>query len=99
MVKPTPYGEFTEGKLTMTTATFSRRSGHLNAASTVRFFMRRVIGLANHFLASLEVARQRRQLLRLDDRALNDIGIGRADAHREATRGFWNIPEDMKTRN
>ena len=36
-----------------------------------------------------ELARQRRALLRLDDRMLKDIGIARADAEREARRSFW----------
>ena len=33
--------------------------------------------------------RQRQALLELDDRLLNDIGISRADALREARRPFW----------
>jgi uncharacterized protein YjiS (DUF1127 family) len=33
--------------------------------------------------------RQRQTLLELDDRLLNDIGISRADALREARRPFW----------
>lgn len=32
---------------------------------------------------------QRRQLLSLDDRALRDIGISRADAEREYRKPFW----------
>jgi uncharacterized protein YjiS (DUF1127 family) len=36
-----------------------------------------------------ELARQRRALLRLDDRMLKDIGISRADAEHEACRPFW----------
>ncbi len=83
----------------MATAMYSPRNGPLNVTDTVRSFGRRLNHLANHFLASLEVARQRRDLLRLDDRALNDIGIRRADAHNEAMRGFWDIPEHMKARN
>ena len=33
--------------------------------------------------------RQRRLLLSLDNRALKDMGISRADAEAEATKGFW----------
>jgi uncharacterized protein YjiS (DUF1127 family) len=33
--------------------------------------------------------RQRQTLLELDDHLLNDIGISRADALREARRPFW----------
>jgi uncharacterized protein YjiS (DUF1127 family) len=39
-----------------------------------------------------EAARQRRALLRLDDSMLKDIGISRADAYREATRSWWDVP-------
>ena len=34
-------------------------------------------------------ARQRRDLLDLDDRLLRDIGINRAVAEREASKPFW----------
>jgi len=37
-----------------------------------------------------DVARQRRALLRLDQRMLKDIGISRADAVHEASRPFWD---------
>ena len=36
-----------------------------------------------------ERARQRRQLLDLDDAALKDFGQSRADAAREGTKPFW----------
>lgn len=39
------------------------------------------------------VRRQRDQLAALDDRALKDIGLTRADAEAEARRGFWSAPE------
>ena len=37
-----------------------------------------------------ERARQRRELLSLDDRELHDIGRSRADAVREAGKRFWS---------
>jgi uncharacterized protein YjiS (DUF1127 family) len=40
-------------------------------------------------LAWHERARQRRRLMQLDDRALNDIGIGRYEAERERRSPFW----------
>jgi uncharacterized protein YjiS (DUF1127 family) len=40
-----------------------------------------------------EVARQRRALMRLGDGALKDIGVSRADAWREGTRHWWDLPE------
>ncbi len=38
--------------------------------------------------------RQRRQLASLDEAALKDIGLSRADAFREAQRPFWDLPEN-----
>ncbi|MGX0878528.1 uncharacterized protein YjiS (DUF1127 family) [Roseovarius sp. MBR-154] len=40
----------------------------------------------------LDVRRQRRALLRLDDAALADLGLTRRAALREATRPFWDLP-------
>ncbi|MFW8636941.1 DUF1127 domain-containing protein [Cribrihabitans pelagius] len=37
--------------------------------------------------------RQRRQLDRLDARALEDIGITRSEAEAEARRPFWSAPD------
>ena len=34
-------------------------------------------------------ARQRRNLLALDDRALRDVGVNRAEAEAEAAKPFW----------
>lgn len=64
----------------------------------LRAFGRDLARLTVYFLACLEVARQRRRLLALDNHALKDIGIARADAHREAARSFWDIPEDATYR-
>ncbi len=36
--------------------------------------------------------RERLQLLELDDHMLNDIGLTREEAHREAARPFWDAP-------
>lgn len=41
---------------------------------------------------ALSAKRQRRALRELDDEALNDIGITRAEAEQEATRPFWDVP-------
>jgi uncharacterized protein YjiS (DUF1127 family) len=40
-------------------------------------------------LAWHERARQRRRLMQLDNRALNDIGIRRDEAERECRSPFW----------
>lgn len=37
-----------------------------------------------------ELARSRRQLAHLDERMLRDIGLDRATARFEATKGFWS---------
>jgi uncharacterized protein YjiS (DUF1127 family) len=37
-----------------------------------------------------ETARQRRALARLDDRALRDIGLTRADVEAETAKPFWH---------
>ena len=50
--------------------------------------------------AWLEISRQRRTLATLDDRMLKDIGISRASANFEASRPFWDIPqEENRERN
>ena len=36
-----------------------------------------------------ELARSRRQLAQLDERLLRDIGVDRATARFEASKGFW----------
>ena len=41
---------------------------------------------------ALDVWRQRRALERLDDAALRDIGLTRADVMREARRPLWSLP-------
>lgn len=51
---------------------------------------------AKGFLARLFAAealwRQRQHLAKLDDAALRDIGVSRAQAEAEATRGVWAAP-------
>ena len=40
-------------------------------------------------LTRAELAKSRRQLAQLDERLLRDIGLDRATARFEATKGFW----------
>ncbi len=76
---------------------------HVPALSAPQSYVRRMVyqrwlRVAHHFLTCLDVARQRRQLLALDERTLKDVGISRIDALREANRDFWDIPEHLKPR-
>ena len=46
-----------------------------------------------HLLAhALDVWRERRALARLDDTALHDLGLTRADAVAESRRPLWSLP-------
>ena len=44
--------------------------------------------------AFLALARQRRQLAKLDDRLLSDIGVNKNTAMAEATRPIWDVPNN-----
>jgi len=48
-----------------------------------------LLGMSDAFWAWRARARSRRDLARLDDHILKDIGISRADAHRESSKPFW----------
>lgn len=64
--------------------TLSRRSGS-GFAKLLRFVER-----AN------QVARERRELMRLGDAALKDFAVSRADAVGEASRPWWDLPTDRQ---
>ena len=51
-----------------------------------------VTGLVVKIEAMVETYRQRRALFALSDHMLRDLGLSRADAYREATRSFWDLP-------
>ena len=80
----------------MSTQTIYSRGPYLTRLDGVRSWGQYLVRFAHYFLTSLDVARQRKQLLALDESALKDIGISRTDALREANRDFWDIPEDLK---
>ncbi len=46
----------------------------------------------------LGLARQRRDLAKLDGNALKDIGVTHIEASREAARPFWDAPENWHKR-
>lgn len=52
----------------------------------------RLTGLIAKLEEMMRTYRQRRALLALSDHMLRDIGLSRADAYREGTRAFWELP-------
>ena len=48
-----------------------------------------VVGV-EHVMTRAELVRSRRQLAQLDERLLRDIGLDRATARLEGTKGFWS---------
>jgi uncharacterized protein YjiS (DUF1127 family) len=70
-----------------TSARWSRRPVTARVAGRVRRLLH-VVELA------LEIRRERRMLLRLDERALRDMGLDRGQVHAEAHRPFWSLPVD-----
>lgn len=46
-------------------------------------------GAVKSVLHWFEVSKQRKQLARLDDRMLKDIGLNRAEIQSEITKPFW----------
>ena len=49
-------------------------------------------GLFRWLGVAFAVAQERRSLMALGDDHLKDLGLSRADAHREGTRSFWDLP-------
>lgn len=70
-------------------ATFSSLS-HLPLAGL------RPAASATSLLDLMALYRQRQALARLDDAALMDIGLTRAEAEKEAKRPFWDAPAHWK---
>ncbi|MEH3023853.1 MAG: DUF1127 domain-containing protein [Pseudomonas oryzihabitans] len=77
-------------------------SRHLSASQgkTSSGWQARLIRLSAWLSRALEVSRQRRALYRLDDAALSDLGLSRADAWQEADKPFWEQPaEEVRRRS
>jgi uncharacterized protein YjiS (DUF1127 family) len=53
----------------------------------------------NQIRRALEVRRQRKALLALDERMLADVGLSKADVYREAHRTFLDLPGDQPRSN
>ena len=55
-------------------------------------FGQRIGLLVDAIERAIDVRRERRMLLGLDDRALKDLGWARGDAYAEAVRACWDVP-------
>ncbi|CUH87206.1 hypothetical protein PH5382_01131 [Phaeobacter sp. CECT 5382] len=56
----------------------------------------RRFGLLSLLADRAALLRQRRALKKMDDRALDDIGLSRAQAEAEAKRPLWDAPESWR---
>jgi len=63
-------------------------TSYSDTCSHHRASTRRRVAILDLFL----VARQRRHLARLDEKALDDIGLSRSEAQTEANRRLWDVP-------
>lgn len=43
---------------------------------------------------AMQVRKERRALMRMDERALQDVGFDKGQAYGEASRSFWDVPVD-----
>lgn len=50
------------------------------------------VGFFHRVMDMIALHKQRRDLARLDDRALRDIGVTRNEAEAESTRPAWDVP-------
>ncbi|MCU0731645.1 MAG: DUF1127 domain-containing protein [Hyphomonas sp.] len=66
------------------------------AASPLRRLVGRVVRLPARLLMLSRLAASRRDLARLDDHLMRDIGLTRAEAASEAHRPFWDAPSHWK---
>ena len=57
---------------------------------------RRRISLFAFAQQTASLYRQRAALRRLDDAALRDVGLTRAQAEQEATRPIWDVPHNWR---
>jgi uncharacterized protein YjiS (DUF1127 family) len=74
-------------------STISLRSSHATLAALrpagAPSLQARLGGLVDLLLTWQQRARERRQLLGLNDQMLRDIGIGRAEVEAETSKPFW----------
>ncbi|MDA7427461.1 DUF1127 domain-containing protein [Primorskyibacter aestuariivivens] len=69
---------------------------HINAHTRKDDSSRRHPGILGMLVNRMALYRQRKALLRLDDHLLEDLGITRDEARREAHRPVWDAPDHWK---
>ncbi len=74
--------------------TTSGHSAGPDGAPGRRTLVTRLACLPARLAAALQVRRERRLLLQLDEHMLKDLGLSAADAYAEANRSFWDVPSD-----
>jgi uncharacterized protein YjiS (DUF1127 family) len=84
-------GQRPEGEIILLNSRTADAGWSARPTGQERTIAQRMGGLWRRLGAMRAVARQRHDLLGLDDRTLMDIGVSRADVEREASRGFWDI--------
>lgn len=75
-------------------AQLSSRHLSLSCSKSSSNLKLRLVQVRTWLQRALEVSRQRRALYQLDDAALNDLGLSRADAWQEADKPFWEQPAE-----
>jgi uncharacterized protein YjiS (DUF1127 family) len=55
---------------------------------------RRISQFACAVELAMQVRNERRALMRMDERALQDVGFDSGKAYGEANRSFWDVPVD-----
>lgn len=65
---------------------------HTSSVALDRVQRRGGKGIFARLAAIAALAAQRRQLANLDDALLDDIGLTRGEARREASRAPWDVP-------
>jgi uncharacterized protein YjiS (DUF1127 family) len=66
------------------------QKGYVLVQAHSAFTARALRSVKAHIARWYELHRQRRQLAKLSDDALKDLGLSRADVYRETEQHFWN---------
>ena len=71
----------------------TRAPAHFQPPARRAGLYQRIVRFLRAFELALQVRRERRMLLGMDDRTLKDLGLS-GIAHAEASRPFWDVPLD-----